>query len=55
MEAIGRREEDRGDCGSIQHAAHLPRFPLVAGRKGRTAEGIWGDPEWCKAVAAFSS
>lgn len=48
LKTIGRKEDDRCDCGSVQNAAHL-----VGGGEGRTEEQCWDDQEWCRAVADF--
>ena len=40
LELIGRRDDDRCSCGSIQNAAHLLRCPLIGDGKGRVEEEI---------------
>lgn len=49
---IGRREDDRCECGVAQNVAHLLKCSLVGDGKGRTAKEVWG-PDRCKAVADF--
>ena len=53
LKIIGRRDDDRRDCGSIQNAVHLMRCPVVGDGKGRIEEEVWSDQEWCRAVADF--
>lgn len=53
LKVIGRRDDDRCDCGSIQNAAHLLSCPLIADGMGRTVEECWEDQQWCRAVAEF--
>ena len=40
------------DFGSVQNAAHPLRCMLIADGRGRTADEIWNDAEYCKTVAA---
>jgi len=55
MWEIGKCEEQWCGCDkwTAQNAAHLMRCSWVGDGKGREWEAIWGDEEWCEAVADF--
>jgi len=52
---IGKCEEQWCVCDgwTAQNAAHLMGCSWVGDGKGRTVEMLWGDEEWCEAVAEF--
>lgn len=43
LKVIGRRDDDKCDCGSTQNAAHLLQSPRIGDGKGRTMEECYGD------------
>jgi len=52
---IGKAENPACVCDgwTPQNAAHLRHCPWVGDGKGRTADGMWSDEEWCAEVEDF--
>lgn len=53
LRMIGRSEAGECECGAAQNAVHILVCTKIGDGRGRKAEEIWKDEDWCREVARF--